>query len=331
MASNRDPRHDQDPALRRAVACRTPWLAAALTLAAAAPAPSALAEGRPTVDTFIGTHSLKITATGFDFGGADWFAGAPVGPAKVNWYIVDGQMRPSVDGTLFLNDVSGQCARIRVDYYAGAGIRWNTAYGNEVCAPDDRLRAYTVDLGPVTSSKIDEVGVAVEKKTASGDWQTIGSQRMKLGTIHTPIKITGDGFDFGGSAFAFGAPTQAAQIAWTWSEGKLTPRVTGTLHLNNVAGACARLRLEYTSNRLEEMAVEFGGKVCAPDNAHHAWDVDLKPLSDARIHQLEVTIQSLGPDGTWRGVGTDWKTYVIGLSRCRPINTFDHSCERDLD
>ncbi len=331
MTDTRVPIHDHEPDRRRPQQLRTSGLAVALALGAAAGAPAAFAEGRPMVDTFIGTHSVKISTPGFDFGGSDYFAGAPVGPAKVQWNIVDGQMHPRVDGTLFLNNVGGQCARIRVDYYAGAGIRWTSAHGNEVCAPDDRLRAYTVALDPVISSKINEVGIAVEKKTTSGSWQTIGSQRLKLGTIDTPIKITGDGFDFGGKTFAFGAPTQAGRIAWTWSEGRLTPRLTGTLHLNNVAGACARLRLEYTSNQLDEMAVEFGGKVCAPDNGHHAWDVDLSPLSDARIHLLTVTIQSLGPDDTWRGVGTDWKTYVIGLSRCRPINTFDHSCERELD
>ncbi len=284
-------------------------LASLLGVAAAIVAPDTRAD--ELLPTYIGSQSVKITASGFDFGGNTFVAGAPTGSGDVHWHIVDGQINPIVDGTLHLNDVQGLCARMRVDYYVNSSTVWTTRYGGEVCAPDDKHHAYSVALGEYTSNKISEVKVSVEKKTASQDWQSVGSQRVKLITTHSSVKITEDGFDFGGQTFIGSGPTNSGEIAWSWSGGQITPHLTGTLHINNAASACARMRIEYYSATDERLSDQYGGKVCAVDNKHHSWNVDLKPFDDGKIVWVRVSLQNLGADEVWRTVGSHSVSYAI--------------------
>ena len=54
------------------------------------------------------------------------------------------------------------------------------------------------------------------------------------------------------------------------------------------------MRIEYYSATDERLADHYGGKVCAEDNKHHLWDVDLKPFDDGKIVWVKVSIQNLG-------------------------------------
>ena len=76
-----------------------------------------------------------------------------------------------------------------------------------MCADNDKRHEWDVNLAPYESNKIGEVKVSIEKLTAKKDWTIVGSETVKLSTVHDKVKITEDGFDFGGEAFALGAPT----------------------------------------------------------------------------------------------------------------------------
>ncbi|MDR4468207.1 MAG: hypothetical protein MRJ68_07905 [Nitrospira sp.] len=65
--------------------------------------------------------------------------------------------------------------------------------------------------------------VSIEKKTASKDWSILESQTVKFEPVHDKVKITEDGFDFGGDTLVAGAPTNSADVTWVWKEGKVTP------------------------------------------------------------------------------------------------------------
>lgn len=84
--------------------------------------------------TRIGWSSIKITETGFDFGGETFLARAPTDDGWLDWHLVDGQLTPSLSGHLHLTDVRDLCARMRMDYYVG-GQLWTTKTGGHVCAP----------------------------------------------------------------------------------------------------------------------------------------------------------------------------------------------------
>lgn len=266
--------------------------------------------------TRIGWSSIKITESGFDFGGETFLAGAPTDDGWLDWYLVDGQLTPSLSGHLHLNDVRDLCARMRMDYYVG-GRLWTTKTGGQVCAPDDTHHEWNVSLEDYTSNKIDEVRVSIEKLTATKDWTIVGSQRQKLVPVRDKVKITEDGFDFGGQTFVGSGPTNSGEVIWTWGGGQVSPRLTGTLHINNAATACARIRIEYFREDDTSLADKFGGKVCAPDNRHHHWDVDLEPYSDGKLAYIKISLQTLGADDTWRTVGSTASHYLkVPIALC---------------
>lgn len=247
---------------------------------------------------YIGSSEIKIDQKKLEFDGG------------LDWEIHDGEMKPLLHGDLDLKDAGGLCGRMRMDFYGGEHVSLTTKYGGEVCAKGDTRQDWEVDLSPYDSNKLNEVKVSIEKKTASTDWTIIGSKTVKLSTIHDKVKITEDGFDFGGNTFVLGAPTNSGDVAWSWTGGKVIPLLTGTLHINNAASACARMRIEYFTLDDVFLADKVGGKVCAADNTHHTWSVDLDPYGDGKLAYIKVSLQTLGADGSWRTIGTHSVTYV---------------------
>lgn len=289
---------------------------ATLTLGMVGPSTSPVTFAEDLKATMIGWSSIKITESGFDFGGDTFIAGAPTDDGWLDWHLVDGQLTPSLSGHLHLNDVRDLCARMRMDYYVG-GQLWTTKTGGQVCASNDKHHEWDVNLADYTSSKIDEVRVSIEKLTATKDWTIVGSQRRKLGPVHHKVKITEDGFDFGGETFLGSGPTNSGEVIWTWKGAQVSPRLTGTLHINNAATACARMRIEYFKEDDTRLTEKFGGTVCAPDNRHHHWDVDLEPYSDNKLAYVKISLQTLGADDTWRTVGSTTSHYLkVPIALC---------------
>lgn len=240
---------------------------------------------------------FKINKDKFEFDG------------KLKWTIEDGVVKPYLGGELYFEDAGGLCGRMRMDFYGGHHALLTTKYGGTQCVKVEKRQGYTVSLLSYESNKVNEVKVSIEKKTASKDWTIIGSETVKLSTVHETVKITDDGFDFGGQTFVLGVPTTGGDVAWTWNEGKATPRVTGTLHINNAASACARIRIKYFTNDDVLLEKKFGGKKCAHDNAHHTWPIVLGPYGNGKLHHITVSLQTLGADDNWRTIGTDSSSY----------------------
>ncbi|GJL52665.1 MAG: hypothetical protein NPIRA01_38920 [Nitrospirales bacterium] len=228
----------------------------------------------------------------------------------VLWSIDDGEVRPRLSGELDLKDAGGLCGRMRMDFYAEGHVLLLSKYGGEVCAKGDSRQSWSVSLDPYDSNKLNEIKVSIEKKTASKDWTIIGSETVKLKPIHHKVKITEDGFDFGGKSFALGAPTGSGDVTWSWSGGKITPRVTGTMHINNAASACARLQIKYFSLDGDLLETKVGGKFCASDNSHWYKNVDLSKYSDWKIASIQINLQTLGSDNSWRTVGKSSSRYT---------------------
>jgi hypothetical protein len=114
-----------------------------------------------------------------------------------------------------------------------------------------------------------------------------------------PVQLLSNKFDFGDNTFVAGAPLGSGNVAWDYSNGIVSPLVTGTLHLRNAAGLCARMRLEQYDRAGGLLFTTLGGTVCAPDNAHHAFAVNLNPTGNALTDNVLVSIERTTPAGGW--------------------------------
>lgn len=258
----------------------------------------------------VDTRSVKLTSTGYDFGGSAWAAGAPVGSGEIHYHHDDGRIRPHLLGTLHLNDADGTCGRMRMQYFDADGDELRTEHGGEKCVTDDQHHSWSVDLDPYEDDDIASVRVAVQKETVSG-WSTTESSTYDLYLHPDRVEITEDGVDFGGREFAFGEPNDSYDdywwipgIWWHFDGSVITPELQGTIHLNNSSGVCARMNLRYMTEGGAFLIARHGNSVCADDNGHHAWTVELLPYSSSKIGQVKVQLQTLGNDDKWRVAGS---------------------------
>jgi hypothetical protein len=98
-----------------------------------------------------------------------------------------------------------------------------------------------------------------------------------------------------------------------WIQGDdmdITPHLRGYIHLNNMAGVCARVDLVYWSDWRGALDEEHGGSVCAPDNSHSYWSVDMKPYTSSLITHVTVKLQTLARNGSWQTVDAEDDAYI---------------------
>jgi hypothetical protein len=123
--------------------------------------------------------------------------------------------------------------------------------------------------------------------------------------------FTSKGVDFGGpqwSSFS-SEPTGFASLYWNRGDGaEITPRLIGSIWLNNVAGLCTRMNLRYYTEAGALLAERHGGSGCAADDDLHAVSVDLQPYTSTQIYKVEVQLQTQRSNGSWNLVDSDIPT-----------------------
>lgn len=271
------------------------------------------ATGRAQAATFDKDELRMSSADGnFHFGGedgTDFAYGDPDDPGYITWNYSNGQVSAHLAGALHLVDVVGQCARMRLNYFDAAGNALATKFGGTVCAPDNTRHWWLVDLNPYASNEIAEMKVSIEKQTVLG-----GAFSTAISSVHHPnphgdsVKITATGFDFGDEKWGIGGPLGSGTVWWRLEDGQWTPHLTGTLHLNNVDGGCARMNIRYLSESGSFLTSRAGGVVCASDNGHHEFTVDLEPYTSNKIGQVNVQLQSQNTNGTFTVIGSSTVT-----------------------
>lgn len=257
---------------------------------------------------------IPLSNAGFGFGYQGLGAGDPE-DGRLWWRMVDGAPSPLLTGTLHMKGVAGSCARMRIDYLSSGGLSLATRYGGEVCASSDRHQRYGVSLQPYTSSKIGRVRVTVQQRpAATATWTAAGSKTADFPSLPATVKITGDGLDFGGEGFLGSAPTGSGTLTWSYETGRVHARLRGILHLNNVAGACARMKVEHVAAAGALLGSDAGETVCAPDNRHRRWRIDLGSFSHRDTVKARVRLQQRGSDHVWRNVGTSLVWFSVSTS-----------------
>jgi hypothetical protein len=275
-------------------------LTLALTAAAATMAFAGSAQA-----AVIDTDSVKLTGTGYDFGNATFVAGAPTGGGDLKFDYTGGQIKPHLTGTLHMNDADGTCARMHLDYRDKNGASIVVKHGGTVCVNDDKHQEFSVDLEPYADNKIASVLVQLEKETVSG-WFVVDNEVFYANTFADDVKITEDGVDFGATnTFLTSGPTDSGSLSWGLVDGQSTPRLIGSIYLNNSSGVCARMNLRYLTDAGAFLTSKPGGVVCADDNGLHQFTVDLDPYTSNKIGKVEVQLQTQGSNGSWNTAGSE--------------------------
>ncbi len=286
---------------------RVPTLLAAL-LATALLAVTATARAATVDDDtrFVAAHKVKITSTGFDFGSQDLLAGAPQKSGELEWWVDDDNAPlAALDGYLHLNDVEGACARMRLRYKTSANVLVAERFGGTVCVDDDDHHVFDVSLSPYSDRKVHKVEISLMRQFASSGWSSVGSKTVTVGPYADAVKLTTNGFDFGSDAFLGSGPSGSGTLTWRWTSDGIEPHLDGTLHLTDVAGACARVRLDDYDVDGDLLGSSIGGGVCATDDSHQEWTVDLGTFSDWDLVKTKISLQTLGTDGIWRTAASE--------------------------
>jgi hypothetical protein len=246
----------------------------------------------------------KLTGSGYDFGGSSLVGGSPSKGGELAFDHSGGKIEPRLTGTIHMDGVSGTCARMHLEYFDDRGNSLTTAkHGGTVCVNDNSHHKFTVDLDPYADADIDHVKVQLEKETATG-WYVVDNATFYVNTHDDKVKITQSGVDFGSSGWNGSSPTGSGEMAWGLDGSVVTPHLEGTLHINNSAGLCARMNLRYLTESGTFLHKEHGGDVCASDNGHHSWTVDLDPYDSNKIGKVKVQLQTQGSNGSWNVAGS---------------------------
>lgn len=125
----------------------------------------------------LATDRPKITAQELDFGN-NWVVNAPVNGGYLYWNFNNGIVTPRLTGKIYINNASGTCARMQLQYFDGS-TKLATKNGGTVCAPNGALNTWNVDMAPYSSALTDKVKVVLQVKTGS-TWSNVGTDTEYL-------------------------------------------------------------------------------------------------------------------------------------------------------
>jgi hypothetical protein len=155
-------------------------------------------------------------------------------------------------------------------------------------------------------------------------------------------KLTGTGYDFGNHLFVAGSPSRGGHLKFHLKDGRIEPRLSGYLHVNDADGTCARLKVVYRDRRDDaltdpaysptrcvdddrhhatrpacargstcatspprepSLTSRAGDEKCASDNGHRHWVIEFSPYESNKIAKVKVQLQTQASNGSWNVAG----------------------------
>lgn len=148
-------------------------------------------------------------------------------------------------------------------------------------------------------------GAAAAVVTLVGGWATPASANppVVIMVAADSFKLRAPQVDFGGGTNLnlLGDPANNGHLYWMQeltNPAVVWPWLSGSLFINNAAGLCARVGIEYRANGGVTLATRYGGTVCATSNQKHVWSVDLMPYGSADIDYVHVLLQTVAANGS---------------------------------
>jgi hypothetical protein len=126
------------------------------------------------------------------------------------------------------------------------------------------------------------------------------------------VKVNGPRADFGGSVWGVHSPVGSGNMSWDVVDGFYTPRLTGTLHVEDADNLFARMHISYWDGGGNMIATRHGGIVHVDGDDHDGFSVDLSPINLSQIVEAHVCTE-LSVDGVhfWQEECAD-QAYLLG-------------------
>jgi hypothetical protein len=138
---------------------------------------------------------FKVTGSGWDLGNNTWNGRSPDGNATFLW-LWDHGAEGHVTGTLHANKVSGDCARVQIQYLNELGgvigheeTTVDTT-GHNLCAAGNSHQTFSIGFGGTVPNNTGIVAANVNVQTLNslGSYDTLATQKVDFSTIFaTPI------------------------------------------------------------------------------------------------------------------------------------------------
>lgn len=263
---------------------------------------------------------VLVTSEGFDLGGPGFAGGEPTSSARVEWQQAWFGSTVTFNGTIHFDEVSGECARVRLISYDSDSVEMSRAFSTVECA---RNNGYNVSFVSVQGQAgASEVQVLLQRLLDNGEWVGVGGSGPvmvaygpMLGT--SEVSISRASFDAGTGDFVGGTAASPATVTWTVAgSGLIKPTFSGTLYMKNTDNLCGRMRCEYINNSIGAGVIEAreGTPHCVTDSDLHTFPVTsqyFQGVESSWVDAIRIIIQSSSRDpgtgeslGNWVQVGS---------------------------
>lgn len=248
----------------------------------------------------------KVTNIGglsFGSGGLD-STGNPVCGGTVEWNTPPGTINPSLTGTLYMQNMQKQTARVLLTYLDIHG-----SVVTEASSPDEYASSNYASL-PVTINRFSDprfYSVNVTTQTKSGSTYTnVGRLNVAIGSGSHPAQwcsIDGPGVELGGlGGVKGGSPASPANCTWTINPTSVQATVNGDEYFENWAGQPARILI----SAYDVHGTWLGDTPVAPNSPTATGVTSLPALGSSvtndLIYQATLVLQ-VETAGVWQQVG----------------------------
>ncbi|MGI5182719.1 hypothetical protein ACQEVZ_41335 [Dactylosporangium sp. CA-152071] len=131
--------------------------------------------GVPAHAVLVSTDPIKITEQELDFGADPWMIGAPLNRAVLGWDNTNGLRSAILSGTLYINNASGTCARMRLESYDANHNLVNSRNDGTFCAPNGALHSRIVYFAAPASASITHAHAVLQVQNSNGTYSDAGT------------------------------------------------------------------------------------------------------------------------------------------------------------
>jgi hypothetical protein len=129
----------------------------------------------PAHAVLVSTDPAKVTEPHLDFGAPPFILGAPSNSGVLGWDLTAGLVSPILSGTLFINNASGTCARMRLEAYDANHVLVDDRNGGTVCASSGALHQWTVYFAVPGDAATTHAHIVLQEETSPGNYTDRGT------------------------------------------------------------------------------------------------------------------------------------------------------------
>jgi hypothetical protein len=125
----------------------------------------------------VSNDDFVVLADGIDIGGTAWTGTEPFNDADIHWNFNQGQYTPELDAQLHMDNMGGDCGRIKVKYLTDEGELIDSRASTPRCPGDNEHYDWKADVPAYSSGLIGQVEVIAQTR-AGGKWNYANSTTL---------------------------------------------------------------------------------------------------------------------------------------------------------